>query len=115
MKAPFVSYRVADLDRSLGFYTALGYVELGRVGGGDAGHLVMLMGTGFDHLAIQVDTVSAWTPQLLPRPDGRVGQQVGGGTHRGALVPCGTRAPKELLHHRPALILRRPSVSASPA
>ena len=30
MKTLFVSYRVTDLDRSLGFYTALGYVELGR-------------------------------------------------------------------------------------
>jgi len=29
-------------------------------------------------------------------------------------VPYGTRAPKELLHHLPALILRRPSVSADP-
>jgi len=29
-------------------------------------------------------------------------------------VPCGTRAPKELLHHPPALELRRPSVSAGP-
>lgn len=27
----------------------------------------------------------------------------------GALVPCGTKAPKELLHHLPALVLRRPS------
>ncbi|MFD3729246.1 hypothetical protein [Streptomyces sp. NPDC058671] len=33
-------------------------------------------------------------------------------THGGALVPYGTRAPKELLHHRPTLIPRRPSVSA---
>ncbi|WP_425839378.1 VOC family protein [Streptomyces fractus] len=48
MKTLFVSYRVTDLDRSLGFYTALGYVELGRV-----------QGTGFDHLAIQVDTLAA--------------------------------------------------------
>lgn len=31
MKTLFVYYRVTDLDRSLGFYTALGYVELGRV------------------------------------------------------------------------------------
>lgn len=30
MKTLFVSYRVTDLDRSLGFYTALGYAELGR-------------------------------------------------------------------------------------
>ena len=29
-------------------------------------------------------------------------------------MPYGTRAPKELLHHLPALILRRPSVSAYP-
>jgi lactoylglutathione lyase len=34
MKTLFVSYRVSDLDRSLAFYTALGYVELGRVDGG---------------------------------------------------------------------------------
>ena len=80
MKTLFVSYRVTDLDRSLGFYTALGYVELGKVElgraeGGDAGHLVILkfpgepaaslelahrpgdgrvdVGSGFDHLAIQ--------------------------------------------------------------
>ncbi|GAA2942812.1 hypothetical protein GCM10010446_30130 [Streptomyces enissocaesilis] len=37
------------------------------------------------------------------------------GTRGGALVPYGTRAPKELLHHLPALVLRRPSVSADPA
>lgn len=29
-------------------------------------------------------------------------------------MPCGTRAPKELLHHLPTLMLRRPSVSADP-
>ena len=29
-------------------------------------------------------------------------------------MPCGTRALKELLHHLPALVLRRPSVSAGP-
>lgn len=29
-------------------------------------------------------------------------------------MPYGTRAPKELLHHLPALVLRRPSVSAHP-
>ncbi|WSA40785.1 hypothetical protein OG946_27470 [Streptomyces sp. NBC_01808] len=28
MKTLFVSYRVTDPDRSLGFYTALGYAEL---------------------------------------------------------------------------------------
>lgn len=80
MKTLFVSYRVTDLHRSLAFYTALGYAELGRVQAGDAGHLVILsfpdepaaslelvhrpgdepvdVGTGFDHLAIQVDNLA---------------------------------------------------------
>lgn len=79
MKTLFVSYRVTDLDQSLRFYTALGYAELGRVDVGD-GTLVILkfpgepaaslelvhrpasapvdVGTGFDHLAIQVDTLA---------------------------------------------------------
>lgn len=42
MKTLFVAYRVTDLDRSLGFYTALGYVELGRVEVGDGSRLVIL-------------------------------------------------------------------------
>ena len=29
-------------------------------------------------------------------------------------MPCGTRAPKELLHHLPTLVLRRPAGSADP-
>ncbi|WP_327406221.1 VOC family protein [Streptomyces sp. NBC_01288] len=80
MKTLFVSYRVTDLDRSLTFYTALGYGELGRVEIGDGARLVILsfpgepaaslelvhrpddgpvdVGSGFDHLAIQVDTLT---------------------------------------------------------
>lgn len=80
MKTLFVAYRVTDLDRSLGFYTALGYAELGRVEAGDGTRLVILKfpgepaaslelvhrpasaridaGSGFDHLAIQVDTLA---------------------------------------------------------
>ena len=80
MKTLFVSYRVTDLDRSLRFYTALGYVELGRVEPGDGSRLVILkfpgepaaslelvhrpaggrvdVGNGIDHLAIQVDTLT---------------------------------------------------------
>ena len=80
MKTLFVAYRVTDLDRSLGFYTALGYVELGRVEVGEGTRLVILkfpgepaaslelvhrpasaridVGNGFDHLAIQVDTLA---------------------------------------------------------
>jgi hypothetical protein len=42
VKTLFVSYRVTDLDRSLGFYTALGYAELGRVEAGDGTRLVIL-------------------------------------------------------------------------
>jgi len=80
VKTLFVAYRVTDLDRSLGFYTALGYVELGRVEVGEGTRLVILkfpgepaaslepvrrpasaridVGSGFDHLAIQVDTLA---------------------------------------------------------
>ncbi|MEU0217303.1 VOC family protein [Streptomyces sp. NPDC006265] len=86
MKTLFVAYRVTDLDRSLGFYTALGYAELGRVEGGDGARLVILKfpgepaaslelvhrlgdgpvdaGSGFDHLAIQVDTLAGMLERL---------------------------------------------------
>lgn len=86
MKTLFVSYRVADLDRSLGFYTALGYVELGRVEIGDGACLVILkfpdepaaslelvhrpaggpveVGSGFDHLAIQVERLAGTVQRL---------------------------------------------------
>jgi lactoylglutathione lyase len=95
VKTLFVSYRVTDLDRSLGFYTALGYAELGRVVIGDGACLVILkfpdepaaslelvhrpaagpvdVGSGFDHLAIQIerlaDTVETLTEAgLEPEP-----------------------------------------------
>jgi lactoylglutathione lyase len=80
VKTLFVSYRVTDLDRSLGFYTSLGYAELGRVEAGAGARLVILkfpdepaaslelvhrpgdgrvdVGSGFDHLAIQVDRLT---------------------------------------------------------
>ncbi|MFE3032072.1 VOC family protein [Streptomyces canus] len=80
MKTLFVSYRVTDLARSLAFYTALGYAELGRVETGDGARLVILkfpeepaaslelvhrpgdaavdVGSGFDHLAIQVERLA---------------------------------------------------------
>lgn len=86
MKTLFVSYRVSDLDRSLDFYTALGYVEVGRVEGVEGGRLVLLrfpgepaaslelahrpgdgrvdVGSGFDHLAIQVDTLTTTVETL---------------------------------------------------
>ncbi|MET7490601.1 VOC family protein [Streptomyces sp. NPDC005538] len=101
MKTLFVSYRVTDLDRSLGFYTALGYAELGRVDVGDGARLVILkfpgepaaslelvhrpgdepvdVGSGFDHLAIQVEkltttlqtlTGAGLRPEPLQHPGG---------------------------------------------
>jgi lactoylglutathione lyase len=86
MRTLFVSYRVTDLGRSLDFYTALGYAELGRVDGGDGSRLVILkfpdeqaaslelvhrpaggrvdVGSGFDHLAIQADSLAATLERL---------------------------------------------------
>ncbi|MFD4476630.1 VOC family protein [Streptomyces sp. NPDC058471] len=86
MKTLFAAYRVTDLDRSLTFYTALGYVELGRVDTEGGSHLVLLkfpgepaaslelvhrpvdarvdVGSGFDHLAIQVDTLATTLERL---------------------------------------------------
>ncbi len=86
MKTLFVAYRVTDLEHSLEFYATLGYVEVGRVGVGDGGRLVILklpdepvatlelvhrpgggrvdMGSGFDHLAIQVDTLATTLAML---------------------------------------------------
>jgi lactoylglutathione lyase len=90
----FAAYRVSDLERSLEFYAALGYRELGRVGTDGNARLAVLSfpdepaGTlelvhrpdagpvevgGFDHLAIQVDdlasTLSALTERgLAPSP-----------------------------------------------
>ena len=100
MKTLFVAYRVTDLDRSLDYYTALGYVELGRVALDDGGRLAILkfpeepvatlelvhrpgsgrveVGGGFDHLAIQVDALAATLERLTEA-----------GLSRN---PCGTRA-----------------------
>lgn len=86
MKTLFVSYRVTDLDRSLDFYTGLGYVVLGRIDAGEGARLVILafpgepaaslelvhrpadgrvdVGSGFDHLAIQVDALAAALERL---------------------------------------------------
>jgi lactoylglutathione lyase len=80
VKTLFVSCRVTGLDHSLGFYTALGYAEVGRVTSDDGARLVLLkfpgepaatlelayrpgagrvdVGNGFDHLAIQVDSLA---------------------------------------------------------
>jgi lactoylglutathione lyase len=81
VKTLHTAYRVTDLAISLGFYTALGYDEIGRVDIGDGASLTMLMfpgedmvslelvhrpadgpveiGTGFSHLPVQVDDLGA--------------------------------------------------------
>lgn len=88
MKTLFAAYRVSDLDRSLEFYTALGYRELGRVGFEGGSGLVVLSFPeeqeatlelvhrpeagpvevgGFDHLAIQVDDLAETLVTLSDR------------------------------------------------
>ena len=106
MKTLFVAYRVTDLDRSLDFYTTLGYVELGSVEGGDGGRLAILkfpdepvatlelvhrpgggrvdVGSGFDHLAIQVDTLAATLERLT----------AAGLEPEGVQYPAGPHGPK---------------------
>jgi lactoylglutathione lyase len=103
VKTLFVAYRVTDLDRSLGFYTALGYAELGRVEAGDGTRLVILkfpgepaaslelvhrpasaridVGSGFDHLAIQVDTLATILETLADAGLAPAPVQYPGGPH----------------------------------
>jgi lactoylglutathione lyase len=99
------AYRVTDLAAALGFYTALGYREVGRVSIGDGASLTMLqfpgeevvtlelahrpdepvdIGTGFSHLAVQVDNLAATIaalsraglrPSPVERPGGPDGPQ----------------------------------------
>lgn len=88
MRTLFVGHRVSDLERSLAFYTALGYRELGRVPMADGGSLVALsfpeegmasvelvhrpdggrvVPGGFDHLAVQVDDLAGTLSDLAAR------------------------------------------------
>jgi lactoylglutathione lyase len=86
MKTLHVGLRVADLDRSLTFYVALGYEVVGEVPETDLGHLTMLklpgdefvtielvvdpsraavgMDTRLSHLVIQVDSMDATVTEL---------------------------------------------------
>ncbi|SDT31274.1 VOC family protein [Microlunatus soli] len=99
MKTILVSYRVSDRDRSLTFYTTLGYLEVGRVDV-ETAELVMLRlpdessvslelvcrpsggpisgESGFDHLAIEVDDLVRTRARLVagglkPTPIGHPG------------------------------------------
>ena len=88
MKTLFPSYRVSDLDRSLDFYSRLGYRCLGTVALDGGARLAMLqfpeepavslelvhrpggspVSPGdFDHLAVQVDDLSATLETLTQR------------------------------------------------
>ena len=83
MRTLHCAYRVADLDASLHFYTALGYGQVGRVDLGNGNSLTMLkfpseevvtlelvhrpsegpvdVGSGFSHLVVQVEDLRAST------------------------------------------------------
>ena len=86
MRTILVGYRVSDLERSLAFYLALGYRELGRVPLPDGARLAVLSFPGepaaslelvhrpdggpvepggFDHLAVQVDDLEATLQRLV--------------------------------------------------
>ena len=86
MRTIYAAYRVSDLERSLAFYAALGYREVGRVPLDDGTRLAILgfpeepvatlelvhrpadgavQGGGFDHLAIQVDDLVDLRTRLL--------------------------------------------------
>src|SRR5829696_5364919 len=89
MRTLHLGLRVADLDRSLAFYTALGYEVVGEVPTTDLGHLTMLKlpgdefvtievvhdstgvavgpDTRLSHLVIQVDAMDAALTQLAAR------------------------------------------------
>ncbi len=87
MKTLHTAYRVSDLAASLGFYSTLGYAELGRVDIGEGATLTMQVGTGFSHLVVQVDDLAATVESLsraglspgpVQRPGGPHGPQTSG-------------------------------------
>ena len=106
MRTLHPAYRVSDLSASLTFYRNLGYEPVGRVDLGDGASLTMLMfpgdevvtlelvhrssdgpvdvGTGFSHLAVQTDNLTATLEALskaglkpgpVERPGGPEGAQ----------------------------------------
>jgi lactoylglutathione lyase len=54
MRTLHFGLRVADLDRSLAFYTAVGYEVIGEVPGTGLGHLTMLKLPGDEFVAIEL-------------------------------------------------------------
>jgi lactoylglutathione lyase len=106
VKTLHTAYRVTDLAASLGFYAALGYREVGRVGMGGGASLTMLkfpgeqvvtlelvhrpadgevqVGTGFSHLVVQVDELATIIEELR-----QAGLQPGQEQH-----PAGPEGPR---------------------
>jgi|SRR5215210_3033949 len=86
MRTLHCGLRVADLERSIAFYTAVGYEVVGHVPETGLGHLTMLklpgddfvtvelvhdaatggieLGTGLSHLVIQVESLDATVTRL---------------------------------------------------
>jgi lactoylglutathione lyase len=89
MRTLHVGLRVSDLERSLAFYTAVGYMVIGTVEGTAFGSLTMLrlrgddfvtielvhdpargkvdLGTGINHLVIQVESLEATVADLAAK------------------------------------------------
>ena len=89
MRTLHLGLRIADLDRSLAFYTAVGYEVVGEVPDTDLGHLTMLKlpddefvtlelvhdphgaavgtDTRLSHLVIQVESMEKTLPELAAR------------------------------------------------
>jgi len=88
MRTLHVGLRVADLDRSLAFYRAVGYEVVGSVPGTGLGHLTMLAlpgddfvtielvhdpdhafdrGEGLSHVVVQVESMDDVLPRLAAR------------------------------------------------
>ena len=89
MRTLHIGLRVSDLDRSLAFYTAVGYTVVGTVEGTAFGSLTMLrlpgddfvtielvhdpakgkvdLGTGLNHLVIQVESLDASLAELAAK------------------------------------------------
>src|SRR4051794_15614161 len=107
MKTLHTAYRVQDLERSLNFYEKIGFQEIGRVAIEDGSILVMLnlpgdgdvvmlelchndkappleVGTGFSHIAVQVDDLASELSSLAAKGIG----------FEGPLLPGGEAGPK---------------------
>jgi lactoylglutathione lyase len=89
MRTLHIGLRVSDLDLSLAFYSAVGYTVVGAVDGTAFGHLTMLrlpgddfvtielvhdpakgkveLGTGINHLVIQVESMDATLADLAAK------------------------------------------------